>query len=34
LPRLDLTISDVCEVIYCTDKARNSIQSIPEHTNE
>lgn len=34
LPRLDLTIYDVCEVIYCTEWARNSIQCIPEHTNE
>lgn len=33
LPLLDLTESDVCEVIYCTEEARKSIQSIPEHTN-
>lgn len=34
LPDLELTCSDVCEVIKCTDKARVSIESIPEHTNE
>jgi len=34
LPKLDLTESDVCEVIYCTEEARESIQSIPEHTNK
>jgi len=34
LPRLDLTDSDVAEVIYCTEKARDSIMGIPEYTNE
>lgn len=34
LPRLDLTASDVCEVIYCTEAARKSLESIPDHTNE
>ena len=34
LPEIDLTESDVCEVIYCTKKARESIQSIKEHSNE
>jgi hypothetical protein len=34
LPKLDLTESDVCEVIYCSKEARISIQSIPEYTNE
>ena len=34
LPKLDLTESDVCEVIYCTKEARESIESIPEHIND
>lgn len=34
LPKLDLTESDVCEVIYCTKEARISIESIQEYTNE
>ena len=34
LPKLDLTNSDVCEVIYCTPEARKSIESIQEHSNE
>ena len=33
LPILDLTESDVCEIIYCTEKARMSIESIREHCN-
>ena len=31
LPKLDLTNSDICEVIYCTKEARESIQSIREY---
>jgi len=34
LPVLDLTVSDVCEVIYCSEKARRSIKGITEFTNE
>ena len=34
LPRLDLTVSDVCEVIYCTTEAKESIESLPETSNE
>jgi hypothetical protein len=34
LPRIDLTESDVCEIIYCTAEARKSIESIPEWSNE
>lgn len=34
LPKIDLTESDVCEVIYCTKEARESIESIKEHANE
>lgn len=34
LPVIELTCSDVAEVIYCTDEARLSIESIKEHTNE
>ena len=34
LPVLELTGSDVCEVIPCTQKARLSIESIKEHSNE
>lgn len=34
LPTIDLTESDVCEIIYCTEKAKKSIQSIPDHENE
>jgi hypothetical protein len=33
VPILDLTESDVCEVIYATREARESIESIPEHKN-
>ena len=33
-PQIDLTCSDVAEVIYCTDEARKSIEAIDEHTNE
>ena len=34
LPEIDLTESDVCEVIYCTKEAQDSIMSIPEHKND
>jgi len=34
LPLIDLTESDVCEVIYCTGAARKSIESIKEYSNE
>ena len=34
LPLLQLTESDVCEVIPCTEAARLSVQAIKEHTNE
>jgi len=34
LPKIDLTESDVCEVIYCTEEAMSSIQSIKDHDNE
>ena len=34
VPKIDLTELDVCEVIYCTKEARESIESIPEHINE
>ena len=34
LAKIDLTESDVCEVIYCTKEARESIEAIEEHTNE
>ena len=34
LPKIDLTESDVCEVIYCTKEARESIESIPEYKND
>ena len=34
LPRIELTESDVCEVIPCTDKARDAIRAVPEHANE
>lgn len=34
LAKLDLTDSDVCEVLYCTEKAMKSIQSIKDHENE
>jgi len=34
LPWIDLTESDVCEVIPCTKEARESIESIPEHKND
>ena len=33
LPELDLTESDVCEIIYCTEHAQKSIMSFPEHKN-
>jgi hypothetical protein len=32
LPLIDLTESDVCEVIYCTTEARESIEAIKEYT--
>jgi hypothetical protein len=31
--RVDLTESDVCEVIYCSDEARTRILAIPEWKN-
>lgn len=34
VPEIDLTESDVAEVIYCTAEAKESIESIEEHTNE
>lgn len=34
LPELELTESDVCEVIPCTEKAKISILSIKEYKNE
>jgi hypothetical protein len=34
VPEIHLTCSDVAEVIYCTEEARQSIESIKEHTNE
>ena len=33
LPLLDLTESDVCEVIPCTAEARDAIRAVPEHSN-
>ena len=32
--KIDLTDSDVCEVLYCTEEAKDSIESIPEHKND
>jgi hypothetical protein len=34
LPVIDLTESDVCEVIYCTQTAKESIEAIKDHSNE
>lgn len=34
LPKIDLTESDVCEVIYCSKEARLSIESIKDHEND
>ena len=34
LPKIDLTETDVCEVIYCSKEARLSIESIKDHENE
>ena len=34
LPKLTLTTSDVCEVIPCTEKAKDAIMAVPEHSNE
>jgi hypothetical protein len=34
LAKIDLTESDVCEVIYCTKEARESIEAITEYINE
>ena len=31
VPLLDLTGSDVCEVIYCSERAREAIEAIPAH---
>ena len=33
VPIIDLTESDVCEVIYCTDRARDAIIAVKEHAN-
>jgi len=33
-PRIDLTESDVAEIIYTTEEAKQSILSIKEYTNE
>jgi hypothetical protein len=34
LPKLTLTTSDVCEVINCTQEAKESIEALPETSNE
>ena len=34
LPWLHLTESDVCEVIPCSDRAREAIMAVPEHKND
>ena len=34
LAKIDLTESDVCEVIYCTEEAMDSIKAIKEHIND
>lgn len=34
LPKLTLTVSDVCEVIACTAKARDAIMAVPEREND
>lgn len=34
LAKIDLTELDVCEVIYCTKEARESIEAIPEFIND
>ncbi len=34
LPELELTCSDVAEVIPCTDKARIAIEAVKEHIND
>jgi hypothetical protein len=34
VPVLDLTDSDVCEVLYCTERARTAIEAVKEHSNE
>jgi len=31
VPLIDLTASDVCEVIYCSERARIAIEAIPAH---
>ena len=33
LPLIELTESDVCEIVYCTEHAMQSIQAIKEHSN-
>lgn len=33
VPKIDLTETDVAEVIYCTKKARENIEAIYEYTN-
>lgn len=34
LPKIDLTESDVCEIIYCTQEAAKSIQEVKEYSND
>jgi len=34
LPKIQLTASDVCEVIPCTEKAAKAIMSVPETENK
>jgi len=34
LPKIQLTCSDVCEVIPCTKEARVSLMGIKEHSND
>ena len=34
LPKLQLTASDVCEVIPCTTQAKKAIMAVPEWSNE
>lgn len=34
LPRLEIPAQDVCEIISCTDTARDAIMAVPEWRNE
>lgn len=34
LPKLQLTCSDVCEIIPCTERAKKAIMEVPEWTNK